>query len=291
MNELFIPEPKTKLTPGVIELENQDLLEEAVDAFIQRYQGTVVTAETLKESKKSRAELNKLSKALDEKRKADKKEFLAPLSQFESEMKRIKSKVDQCSDDINVQVKDFEQKEREEKRNQIIALIQEMAINYDVSPDEIEIEPKWLNKSASKKSVVDGIADAMKQRKRINDNKVIIERYATERGMDPIYYVDLVEENSPLDVQKQIDNDFELKQKRKEAKKAAEKARIEAEKEKSEQIGDILVDRETGETKEISQEISITIRGNKDQLDSLAKTIKELGIKVVNTSERKEVIE
>lgn len=291
MNELFIPEPKTKLTPGVIELENQDLLEAAVDAFIQRYQGTVVTAETLKESKKSRAELNKLSKALDEKRKSDKKEFLAPLSQFELEMKRIKSKVEQCSDDINVQVKDFEQKEREEKRNQIITLIQEMAINYDVSPDEIEIEPKWLNKSASKKSVVDGIADAMKQRKRINDNKVIIERYATERGMDPMYYVDLVEENSPLDVQKQIDNDFELKQKREEAKKAAEKARIEAEKEKSEQIGDTLVDRETGETKEISQEISITVRGNKDQLDLLAKTIKELGIKVVNASERKEVIE
>ena len=52
-----------------------------------------------------------------------------------------------------------------------------------------------------------------------------------------------------------------------------------------------MVNRETGETKEIAQEISITVRGNKDQLDSLAKTIKKLGIKVIKASERKEVIE
>lgn len=291
MNELVIPEPKTNIELGTIILENQKILEEMVDAFIQRYQGTVVTADTVKESKRSRAELNKLSKALTEKKRSDKKEFLKPLKSYESKIKAIIEKVDKCSNDINVQIKDFEQQERKSKEEQVINLIEEMAKNYDVSPNEVEIDPKWLNKSASKKSIVDGIANIMKQRKTINDNKTIIEKYASEHGMDPIYYVDLAEEHSLLDIEKKIDDDLILKQKREEAKKAAEKAKVEAEKEKSERIGNTLVNRNTGETKEIKQEISITLRGSKNQLDSIAKIITELGIKVVTASKRKEVIE
>lgn len=290
-NQLMIPEPTTKLKLGSITLENQDILEKAINDFIERYQGTIVTADTVKESKSSRAELNKLAKALDEKRKVDKKAYLKPLEVYEETINSMRDKVKQCSDEINVQIKDFEQREKDERSIKVEKLIEEMSENYGVSPDEIEINPKWLNKSASKKSVVDGIASAMKERKSINDNKLIIEKYATERGLDPMYYVDLTEEQSLLEIENKIDDDLETKRKREEATKAAEQARIEAEKEKSEQVGDILVNRETGETKEIAQEISITVRGNKDQLDSLAKAIKKLDIKVIKASERKEVIE
>lgn len=291
MNELMIPEPKTNVKLGSIKLENQEILEKAIDEFIQRYQGTVVTADTVKESKSSRAELNKLSKALNEKRKADKNEFLKPLKIYEDKIKTMVEKVDECSNDINVQIKDFEQREREAKKERVINLIEEMAENYGVSPDEIEINPKWLNKTASKKTVVNGVADAMKQRKTINDNKTVIEKYATEHGMDPMYYVELAEEKSLLDIEKQIDSDLKIKKQREESQKAAEKAKVEAKKASSVQIGNKLVDEETGQTQTLLQEISITFRGTKDQLDTLAKTIKELGIKVVKASERKEVIE
>lgn len=291
MNELVIPEPKTNIKLGTITLENQEILDEMVDEFIQRYQGTVVTADTVKESKQSRAELNKLSKALTEKKRSDKKEFLKPLKNYESKIKAIIEKIDKCSNDINVQIKDFEQQERKAKEEQVTNWIKEMAKNYGISPNEIEIDPKWLNKSASKKRIVDGIANVMRQRKNINDNKTIIEKYANERGMDAIYYVDLAEEHSLLDIEKRIDDDLILKQKREEAKEAAEKAKVEAEKEASEQIGNTLINHETGETKEIKQEISITLRGSKNQLDSIAKMITELNIKVVAASKRKEVIE
>lgn len=291
MNELVIPEPKTNIKLGTITLENQEILDEMVDEFIQRYQGTVVTADTVKESKQSRAELNKLSKALTEKKRSDKKEFLKPLKNYESKIKTIIEKIDKCSNDINVQIKDFEQQERKAKEEQVTNWIKEMAKNYGVSPNEIEIDPKWLNKSASKKRIVDGIANVMRQRKNINDNKTIIEKYANERGMDAIYYVDSAEEHSLLDIEKRIDDDLILKQKREEAKEAAEKAKVEAEKEASEQIGNTLINHETGETKEIKQEISITLRGSKNQLDSIAKMITELNIKVVAASKRKEVIE
>lgn len=291
MNELVIPEPKTNIKLGTITLENQEILDETVDEFIQRYQGTVVTADTVKESKQSRAELNKLSKALTKKKRSDKKEFLKPLKNYESKIKTIIEKIDKCSNDINVQIKDFEQQERKAKEEQVTNWIKEMAKNYGVSPNEIEIDPKWLNKSASKKRIVDGIANVMRQRKNINDNKTIIEKYANERGMDAIYYVDLAEEHSLLDIEKKIDDDLILKQKREEAKEAAEKAKVEAEKEASEQIGNTLINHETGETKEIKQEISITLCGSKNQLDSIAKMITELNIKVVAASKRKEVIE
>lgn len=289
-NQLMIPEPTTKLELGSITLENQDILEKAINDFIERYEGTIVTADTVKESKSSRAELNKLAKALDEKRKVDKKSYLKPLEIYEETINSMRDKVKQCSDEINVQIKDFEQREKDERRIKVEKLIEEMSENYGVSPDEIEINPKWLNKSASKKSVVDGIASAMKERKSINDNKLIIEKYATERGLDPMYYVDLAEEQSLLEIENRIDDDVEIKKKREEATKAAEKAQIEAEKEKAEQVGDILVNRQTGETKEIFQEITFTLQGSKQQIDDIAKFIKKNQIKVIKASDRKEVI-
>lgn len=286
----MIPEPQTKMELGSIDLENKEVLENAVDEYINKYSSMIVTAETLKGSKKSRANLNKLAKALDEKRKADKKAYLEPLETYEETINAMRDKVKQCSNEINVQIKDYEQREKEERRIQIKKLIEETAENYGVSSDDIEINPKWLNKTATKKSVLEGIVGVIKERKTINDNKLIVEKYAKEHGLDPMYYVDLIENQSLLDVEKKIDDDFENKKKREEAERAAEQAKVEAEKEKAEQVGDILVNRETGETKEIAQEITLTIRGNKEQLDLLAKTIKDLGVEVVNASERKEII-
>nr|WP_321314478.1 DUF1351 domain-containing protein [uncultured Ligilactobacillus sp.] len=289
-NQIMISEPQTKMELGSIDLENKEVLENAVNEYIDKYSSMIVTAETLKGSKKSRANLNKLAKALDEKRKADKKAYLKPLEVYEETINTMRDKVKRCSNEINVQIKDFEQREKEERHIKVEKLIEEMSENYGVSPDEIEINPKWLNKTATQKSIIDGIVTVMKERKTINDNKLIVEKYAKEHGLDPMYYVDLIENQSLLDVEKKIDDDFENKKKREEAERAAEQARIEAEKEKAEQVGDILVNRQTGETKEIAQEITLTICGNKEQLDLLAKTIKDLGIEVINASDRKEII-
>lgn len=289
-NQIMIPEPQTKMELGSIDLENKEVLENAVNEYIDKYSSMIVTAETLKGSKKSRANLNKLAKALDEKRKADKKAYLEPLEAYEETINTMRDKVKQCSNEINVQIKDFEQREKEERHIKVEKLIEEMSENYGISPDEIEINPKWLNKTATQKSIIDGIASAMKERKSINDNKLIVEKYAKEHGMDPMYYVDLAEEQSLLEIENRIDDDVEIKKKREEAAKAAKKAQIEAEKEKAEQVGDILVNRQTGETKEIFQEITFTLQGSKQQIDDIAKFIKKNQIKVIKASDRKEVI-
>lgn len=291
-NQLMIPEPQTKLEVGSITLENQEILEKAIDSFIERYQGTVVTADTLKESKRSRAELNKLSKALDTKRKQDKKAFLEPLDEYEFKIKNMKAKIDKCSTDINVQIKDFEQRERDAKQKQVLDLIEEMAPNYGVKPDEIELNPKWLNKSASKKSITEGIAGAMKERKRYNDDKAMVERYAKSQGFefcDP--YVDLLGSMTVIDIEEIIDDDAERKRKLDEAKRAAEQAEIEAKKATMKQVCDKLIDENTGKVETLLQEVSFTLRGTEQQLNNLAKFVKANGIKVVKATDRKEVIE
>lgn len=291
-NQLMIPEPQTKLELGSITLKNQEILEKAIDSFIERYQGTVVTADTLKESKHSRAELNKLSKALDAKRKQDKKAFLEPLDEYEFKIKNMKAKIDKCSTDINVQIKDFEQRERNAKQEQVLDLIEEMAPNYGVKPDEIELNPKWLNKSASKKSITEGIAGAMKERKRYNDDKAMVERYAKSQGFefcDP--YVDLLGSMTVIDIEEIIDDDAERKRKLDEAKRAAEQAEIEAKKATMKQVGDKLIDENTGKVETLLQEVSFTLRGTEQQLNNLAKFVKANGIKVVKATDRKEVIE
>lgn len=293
MNELIIPEPKTTIDLGTIELENQEILEKAIDGLIKKYENTVVTAETIKESKSSRAELNKLATALDTKRKNDKKEFLEPLEIYETKIKNLKVKVKKCSDDIGFQIKDFEKKEREERRDKVITLINEMAENYQVDPEEIEIQSKWLNKTASKKSIIDGIAGAMQERKRYNDDKAIVERYAKAKGME-LYvdqYIKLLDTTSAIDIEQMIDEDVERKQQREEAQKAAELARIEAKKASSKQVGNKLIDMETGETETLLQEITFTIRGTEEQINQLARFVKDSGLQVVKSSERKEVIQ
>ena len=65
---------------GTVHFPTFEQAKETLDAMINKYRNLVVTAdkESVKSAKETRAELNKIAKALEDKRKEIKKEFPSP---------------------------------------------------------------------------------------------------------------------------------------------------------------------------------------------------------------------
>jgi len=124
MNELTTLERvDIDYTPAVLTIQNKDVLDQAVDEFISKYENIVVTEETLKDAKNSKAQVNALKKALDDKRKEQKRIYNKPLNAFENEIKAYIEKLNNVYQSINDGVKFFEDKQRDERKQNVQAMI------------------------------------------------------------------------------------------------------------------------------------------------------------------------
>ena len=94
---------------------NKEELEAAVRAKIAGYENVVYTEENIKAAKNDRAELNKLIKAIEERRKQVKNIINEPYAVFEAELKEITALINEPVALIDQQVKAFEEKQKEEK--------------------------------------------------------------------------------------------------------------------------------------------------------------------------------
>jgi predicted regulator of Ras-like GTPase activity (Roadblock/LC7/MglB family) len=119
------------------------------------YKGRVYTDSTIGDAKKDRAGLNKIADVIDGKRKEMKAKYLQPYEEFEAQAKELVAMVKEQSAAIDVQVKAYEQTQREKKLNDIkevyAALIGDLEglVPYDKLHN-----PKWLNVTASPTAVV-----------------------------------------------------------------------------------------------------------------------------------------
>lgn len=157
--------------PAVIDFNFEELKAELSTALAQ-YDGIILTANSLKTGKEERAKLNKLKTAIDEQRKEVKRRCLAPYEAFEAKCKELTGMVDAAASALDVQVKAFEDEEKETKRNALREVydagIGELAA---LVPFEKLLDPKWLNKSAAVKMASGELCAAMQ--KVANDAKVL----------------------------------------------------------------------------------------------------------------------
>lgn len=98
---------------------NKEELEAAVRHKIAAYQNVVYTEDNMKQAKADRAELNKLTKVIEERRKMVKKIINEPYDVFESELKEILALIQEPVGIIDKQVKAFEDQQRDEKKKSI----------------------------------------------------------------------------------------------------------------------------------------------------------------------------
>lgn len=292
MNELTTLERvDIDYTPAVLTIQNKDVLDQAVDEFISKYENIVVTEETLKDAKNSKAQVNALKKALDDKRKEQKRIYNKPLNAFENEIKAYIEKLNNVYQSINDGVKFFEDKQRDERKQNVQAMITEVAEANAVDPETVEIQKQWLLKSATKGKVMAEIVEAVQKQKRINKDVQAIQEYCLKLNLPATRYIEIARDFDYWEAKKAVDADHEHLMQQKEAERAAKQAEVERQKEQLVEVGDKQVDSETGEVVQEFQIVSFKLKGTKQDLDKLAMMIQNSAIEVLEASERELVIE
>ena len=127
---------------------NKDELEAAVRQKIADYENVVYTEENMQQAKNDRAELNKLTKAIEDRRKEVKKKINEPYDTFEKELKEVLALIQKPVGMIDKQIKDFEDKQKEEKKASIKAVYDvEIGDLAEVLPFEQVFDIRYLNKT------------------------------------------------------------------------------------------------------------------------------------------------
>lgn len=140
--ELKIYECKTQ---EEIKWNNEELKAEIAEK-VKDYKNLVYTDNQIKDAKADRARLNKLVKALEDKRKEVKKECLQPYEKFESQIKEVIEIVNEPIALIDGQVKEYEELKKREKKEEIEKLFEEKNI-FDWLALKAVFDEKWLNAS------------------------------------------------------------------------------------------------------------------------------------------------
>lgn len=123
------------------------------------YMNLVYSDDQIKEAKKDRAALNKLISALEAKRKEIKKQVMIPYEDFEKKEKELVGIIRQAVDNIDSQIKGYEEGLRQEKLKKVKEIYKESIGDLDRTvPLERIFKDSWLNASTTLKSIKEEIA-------------------------------------------------------------------------------------------------------------------------------------
>lgn len=129
-------------------------LKQNLEENLKVYKNALYTEETIKKAKEDRAKLNKLAKAIKDKRIEIKKEVLKPYDNFEERAKELENMIGEVTQNIDKQIKDFETKQENEKIKQIEEFFEENAgdLVYLLNLDKIWNE-RWTNTTYKMKDI------------------------------------------------------------------------------------------------------------------------------------------
>lgn len=270
--------------PTKIVINNQGKLERALKAYVNKYSGLVVSEQTLKDDKKVKKELNSLKKQLNSKRIEIHKMFDQPYTDFKASIDGMVSQIDEVVRPIDEGISKFEEQQKQERLEDVKAEITEMAPEYGVSVDEIEIEDAWLNKSLSNlkrtKAIADNMAYIRDQKRELANNILSITKYADSKDIEPAGWVEQLKQGQDLSyVMQAIDHAAEQKE------VEAEQARKQAEYQKSvdeanqKKVGNKTIDTNTGEVVKEERSVVLEITGSLQDLYNVRHFLDDHGIK------------
>lgn len=127
---------------------NAEEIKQYAREVAQQYTGLAYTEDQIQDAKKDRANLNKLVKALDTKRKDVKKQYMEPYNAFEVEIKEIIGIVQEPMSLIDRQLLDYEENRKAQKKETIEKIFAAAAFPEWVDLEQIW-DPKWLNATVS----------------------------------------------------------------------------------------------------------------------------------------------
>ena len=141
-----------KLTGATIESNISEL-----DTYMQetkkRYENWIVIESEIKNAKEERALLNKLEKELSDTRKKVQKEGLASIDNFIDKLKESEKEIKILSENINNQIKAFEEQEIETKLSEVSEIKNRIFESNKMLEGFFTPNKKWENKTFKIKDV------------------------------------------------------------------------------------------------------------------------------------------
>lgn len=178
MNELQIV---VDIKPSLISTNFEDI-KSTLSEQMQIYKELDVTEVNKVERKKDVATLRKMAKAVNDKKVEVKNEFLKPYTEFEQNVKQLIEIINEPIGIIDNQVKEFEEKQRLQKQEDIKAAFNAIIVDYPTLIDEIGLvaiyDNRWENATASMKSVKDEMTAKLNT---IRDNVALISSMVSDK--------------------------------------------------------------------------------------------------------------
>lgn len=134
-----------------------------VAAAVGKYKNIIYTDDQIKLAKNDRAALRHLKEDIETKRKALKAKWNEPYLRFEGELKQITALIDEPVSLIDGQIKDFEARRKEERREKLSSLFEKANRLGLLVTFERVLEPQWLNASVSDGKASRALLDKMEQ--------------------------------------------------------------------------------------------------------------------------------
>ena len=227
---------------------NKEELEAAVRHKIAAYQNVVYTEDNMKQAKADRAEMNKLTKAIEERRKMVKKIINEPYDVFEAELKEILALIQEPVGIIDRQVKAFEDQQKEEKKKSIQKSYDEVIGDLaEVLPFERVFDSRYLNQTyklataqAEVKAKVEKVRtdletiDSLESKYKLNAKDVYIKTLDLSKALAENKRLSDLEEKLEAEKRRKAEEEAERKRLAEERRKAEEEsAKAEEEKRKA----------------------------------------------------------
>ena len=233
-----------------IDFPGYELLNAKVDDLAKGWESYVVTSKSYPYDKKTRAELNRIRKALNDRRKSITQQASQPIDEFTAQIKSLDLKIKVAVDHISEGIKSFDDKAKKDKHQQNLLQLGKIAVEYNIPLQELDYQEKWDNKTASWGKIEEearqqfkAIAERLKARKEAEQVIATKASEYTKPAMTASPYLQMLDYKSLPDVLTQMDNDHEYlikqaKQQEEDRKKAIQDL---------EQHGDKYINAETGE--------------------------------------------
>ena len=234
--------------PAKIEVLDREKFEEQINSIAQANSNRLVTVESMADDKKTRAELRKLSKSLNDEKIRIKKEYNQPLTEFEVWFKKAVEVLDKAISQIDSGIKDVEAEQKEARKNVVHELLVELTTDTEVNSRIFEsFVDDWakssnFNDTKPKKQLIDSITyviDGEKQKiAEYKANKDTISNFCFGNNVSDTPYIRMLDSGKSVsEVMSAISEDVLFEKQRKEAeekRKEAERQR-QAELEKQQQ--------------------------------------------------------
>ncbi|ATO45992.1 hypothetical protein C5L30_000371 [Companilactobacillus farciminis] len=238
--------------PSELKINNFAELKAKVQNFSDQYKDLVATDESLAGAKSAKAELNKLVKAIDTERKRIKKEYNEPYNDFKLNIDDLQTILKQTIDPISEQIANIETQQRNERANKVRELINEMAPEYGINPDTIEIEHEWTNKTMSQTKLIrtlkDGFTALKHQQESLELNKKLVDEHCKTKGIDSSGWLSQIDQDTDIkQLLISIDRAVEDKARKEQQKKNEQEYEDAIRKSQQTKVEDKTVDQETGE--------------------------------------------